>query len=104
MPLRRYFVIQPDGADGEEFEVDLPVDAPDFAVHPVTKAPCRRVLESPTLTTKYGEGVSILAHHWDIYFWVLCFHTLTIVSIHPPAQVPLQGGCVSGWGQGILDP
>ena len=25
-------------------------------MHPVTKAPCRRVLESPTLTTKYGEG------------------------------------------------
>jgi len=45
MPLRRYIVIQPDGADGEEFEVDLPAEAP-----------CRRVLESPTLTTKYGEG------------------------------------------------
>jgi len=56
MPLRRYIVIQPDGAEGEEFEVDLPADAPDFTVHPVTKAPCRRVLESPTLTTKYGEG------------------------------------------------
>ena len=56
MPLRRYIVIQPDGADGEEFEVDLPAEAPDFTVHPVTKAPCRRVLESPTLTTKYGEG------------------------------------------------
>ena len=25
-------------------------------MHPVTKAPCRRVIESPTLTTKYGEG------------------------------------------------
>ncbi len=56
MPLRRYIVIQPDGAEGQEFEVDLPPDAPDFTAHPVTKEPCRRVLESPTLTTKYGEG------------------------------------------------
>ena len=56
MPLRRYIVIQPDGAEGQEFEVDLPPDAPDFTQHPVTKEPCRRVLESPTLTTKYGEG------------------------------------------------
>ncbi len=56
MPLRRYIVIKPDGAEGEEFEVDLPADAPDFTAHPVTKEPCRRVIESPTLTTKYGEG------------------------------------------------
>ncbi len=56
MPLRRYIVIKPDGAEGQEFEVDLPPDAPDFTQHPVTKEPCRRVLESPTLTTKYGEG------------------------------------------------
>lgn len=56
MPLRRYMVIQADGADGAEFEVDLPAEAPDFTQHPVTKEPCRRVLESPTLTTRYGEG------------------------------------------------
>jgi hypothetical protein len=56
MPLRRYIVIKPDGADGVEFEADLPPEAPDFTQHPVTKEPCRRVLESPTLTTKYGEG------------------------------------------------
>jgi hypothetical protein len=56
MPLRRYIVIKPDGAEGQEFEVDLPPEALDFTQHPVTKEPCRRVLESPTLTTKYGEG------------------------------------------------
>ncbi|MFM7742757.1 MAG: FmdB family transcriptional regulator [Verrucomicrobiota bacterium] len=56
MPLRRYIVIKPDGADGEEFEVDLPSAAPDFTHHPVTKEPCRRVLEFPTLTTQYGDG------------------------------------------------
>jgi hypothetical protein len=56
MPLRRYIVIKPDGAEGEEFEVDLLADAPDFTAHPVTKEPCRRVIESPTLTIKYGEG------------------------------------------------
>jgi hypothetical protein len=56
MPLRRYIVIKPDGAEGQEFEVDLPADAPDFTQHPVTKEPGRRVLESPTHTTRYGEG------------------------------------------------
>ncbi|MEY4307011.1 MAG: hypothetical protein RJA95_379, partial [Verrucomicrobiota bacterium] len=56
MPLRRYIVIRADGSEGQEFEVDLPPEAPDFTAHPVTKEPCRRVIESPTLTTKYGEG------------------------------------------------
>ena len=56
MSFRRYIVIKPDGTEGDEFEVDLPPEAPDFTQHPVTKEPCRRVLESPTLTTKYGEG------------------------------------------------
>ena len=56
MPLRRYIVIKSDGAEGQEFEVDLPPEVPDFTQHPVTKEPCRRVLESPTLTTKYGDG------------------------------------------------
>ncbi|MEN9652685.1 MAG: hypothetical protein RL303_405 [Verrucomicrobiota bacterium] len=56
MPVRRYIVIRPDGAEGDEFEADLPPEAPDFACHPVTGEPCRRVLEAPTLTTKYGEG------------------------------------------------
>ena len=56
MPLRRYIVIKSDGSDGSEFEVDLPADAVEFVHHPVTKEPCRRVLEAPTLTIKYGEG------------------------------------------------
>lgn len=56
MPLRRYIVIRADGAEGAEFEVDLPGDAPDFTKHPVTGEPCRRVLESPSLTIRYGEG------------------------------------------------
>lgn len=30
MTLRRYIVIKADGAEGDEFEVDLPADAPDF--------------------------------------------------------------------------
>ncbi len=56
MPLRRYIVLKADGAEGEEFEVDLPAEAPDFARHPATGEPCRRVLESPSLTIRYGEG------------------------------------------------
>jgi hypothetical protein len=56
MPLRRYIVIRADGADGEEFEVDLPADALDFTRHPATGEACRRVLESPSLTIRYGEG------------------------------------------------
>jgi hypothetical protein len=56
MPLRRYIVIKPDGAEGAEFEVDLPAEAPDFLKHPVTGETCRRVLESPSLTIRYGEG------------------------------------------------
>jgi hypothetical protein len=56
MPLRRFIVIKPDGSDGDLFEADLPLDAPDFVRHPVTGEPCRRVIEAPTLTVKYGEG------------------------------------------------
>jgi hypothetical protein len=56
MALRRYAVVKPDGSDGELFEADLPADAPDFVAHPVTGEPCRRIIEAPTLTTKYGDG------------------------------------------------
>jgi len=56
MPIRRYIVIKADGAEGEEFEVDLPPEAPDFTQHPVTKEACRRVLDTPSLTIRYGEG------------------------------------------------
>jgi hypothetical protein len=56
MSIRRYIVIQKDGAEGEEFEIDLPADAPDFTHHPVTHEPCRRVIVSPSLTVRYGEG------------------------------------------------
>jgi hypothetical protein len=56
MPLRRYIVLKADGAEGDEFEVDLPAEAPDFTLHPATGEPCRRVLESPSLTIRYGEG------------------------------------------------
>jgi hypothetical protein len=56
MPIRRYIIIKADGSDGDEFEADLPPEAPDFTRHPVTKELCRRVIESPTLTTKYGDG------------------------------------------------
>jgi len=56
MPLRRYIVIKADGAEGDEFEVDLPADAPDFTQHPVTKEACRRLLSTPSLTIRYGEG------------------------------------------------
>ncbi|GBL28861.1 hypothetical protein EMGBS10_00110 [Opitutia bacterium] len=49
MPLRRYIVLKADGAEGEEFEVDLPAEGPtpDFTHHPASGEPCRRVLESP---------------------------------------------------------
>lgn len=56
MPLRRYIVVKPDGSEGAEFEVDLPSEVPDFTLHPATGEPCRRVLESPSLTIRYGEG------------------------------------------------
>ena len=56
MPLRRYIVLKADGAEGDEFEVDLPAEAPDFTRHPATGEPCRRVLESPSLTIRYGAG------------------------------------------------
>jgi len=52
MTLRRYIVIKADGAEGDEFEVDLPADAPDFTQHPVTKEACRRILSTPSLTIR----------------------------------------------------
>ena len=56
MPLRRYIVLKATGAEGDEFEVELPTEAPDFTHHPASGEPCRRVLESPSLTIRYGEG------------------------------------------------
>ncbi len=56
MTIRRYIVIKADGAEGDEFELDLPAEVPDLTQHPVTKECCRRVLISPSLTIRYGEG------------------------------------------------
>lgn len=56
MPTYVYRVINPDGSDGESFEIDQPATDPTLTEHPWTGQPVRRVFLAPNLGLKYPEG------------------------------------------------
>lgn len=56
MPIFVYAVVNPDGSDGAEFEIEqAPGDAP-LTRHPLTGEPLRRVYSAPGLATHYSDG------------------------------------------------
>ncbi len=63
MPTYVYATIQPDGSDGEMFEVFQRMSEPPLERHPATGAPVRRVIVPPnvqTMTDKTRFGKSNL--------------------------------------------
>ncbi len=58
MPTYAYEVIEPDGSDGEVFEVVQHMKDDPLTEHPETGQPVRRVYLPPNLGTKHTEGKS----------------------------------------------
>ena len=56
MPLYVYQVIEPDGSDGEVFEVMQRMSEPVLATHPESGKPVRRLIAAPNTVTRYGAG------------------------------------------------
>ena len=56
MPLYVYQVIEPDGADGEVFEVIQRMSDPPLTAHPENGKPVRRLLAAPNAVTRYGPA------------------------------------------------
>jgi hypothetical protein len=56
MPLYVYQVIEPDGTDGEIFEVMQRMSDPPLDAHPETGKPVRRLIAAPNTVTRFGPG------------------------------------------------
>jgi hypothetical protein len=56
MPLYVYQVIEPDGSDGEVFEVIQRMSDPPLTAHPENGKPVRRLLAAPNAVTRYGPA------------------------------------------------
>ncbi|HJZ90918.1 MAG TPA: zinc ribbon domain-containing protein [Gemmataceae bacterium] len=56
MPLYVYQVIEPDGSDGEVFEVMQRMSDPPLAAHPESGKPVRRLIAAPNAVTRFGAG------------------------------------------------
>lgn len=59
MPLYVYQVIEPDGSDGEVFEVLQGMNDPPLTVQPESGKPVRKLLAAPNAVTKHtGDKLS----------------------------------------------
>ena len=56
MPLYVYQVIEPDGTDGEVFEVMQRMSEAPLATHPESGKPVRRLIAAPNTVTRFGAG------------------------------------------------
>jgi len=56
MPLYVYQVIEPDGSDGEVFEVMQRMSDSPLTAHPENGKPVRRLLAAPNTVTRYGSA------------------------------------------------
>ncbi len=56
MPLYVYQVIEPDGTDGETFEVLQRISDPPLTVHPENGKPVKRILSAPNAVTRYASS------------------------------------------------
>ncbi|GHB90230.1 FmdB family zinc ribbon protein [Cerasicoccus arenae] len=53
MPIYVYQVINPDGSEGDCFEIEQPMSDSALTKHPRTGEPVRRVYQAPNLATRY---------------------------------------------------
>jgi predicted nucleic acid-binding Zn ribbon protein len=56
MPLYVYQVIEPDGSEGEIFEVLQGMKEEPLTVHPENGKPVRKLLAAPNAVTKFSSG------------------------------------------------
>ncbi len=56
MPIYVYQVIEPDGSEGQVFEIEQSMKDPALKIHPVTGQPVKRVYQPPNLAYKHTPG------------------------------------------------
>jgi len=59
MPTYVYEVVNPDGSEGETFEVFQRMSDPPLTQHPTTGKPVRRIIAPVAALTKFGTGSSL---------------------------------------------
>lgn len=53
MPIYRYITIEPDGSEGDIFEVEQSADSAPVKFHPENGKPVKRVFDAPNINTEY---------------------------------------------------
>lgn len=56
MPIYRYITVEPDGSEGEEFEVEQSINADPLARHPENGKPVKRVYDKLNINVEYTAG------------------------------------------------
>lgn len=56
MPLYVYQVIEPDGSDGEIFEILQRISDVPLTVHPENGKPVKKILSAPNAVTRYASS------------------------------------------------
>ena len=56
MPIYRYITIEPDGSEGEEFEVEQSITSEPLKFHPENKKPVKRVYDKLNINVEYTAG------------------------------------------------
>lgn len=56
MPIYKYITIEPDGSEGDVFEVEQPAGSGPIKKHPENGKPVKRVFEAPNINIEYTPG------------------------------------------------
>ena len=56
MPIYRYITIQPDGTEGEEFEVEQSISAEPLKFHPENNKPVKRIYDKLNINVEYTRS------------------------------------------------
>ncbi len=56
MPIYKYVTIEPDGSEGEIFEVEQSIKSPVLKKHPENGKPVKRIFEKPNINIEYTPG------------------------------------------------
>jgi len=56
MPIYRYITIEPDGSEGEEFEVEQSITSEPSKFHPENNKPVKRIYDKLNINVEYTAG------------------------------------------------
>ena len=56
MPIYRYITIEPDGSEGEEFEVEQSITSEPLKFHPENNKPVKRIYDKLNINVEYTAG------------------------------------------------